>query len=303
MSHATLPELRPTALSPAQLAYLGFLARYTGLTHDGYRYHLDNWLAWCADRDLDPLVDVTRTHVELYIRWRQTELGNKPSTIGSVMSPIKGFYAFAVIDGHTDKNPAMHARTPRIHYDHTKKLGLDRSELAAFLRASERVSPRHYALGYLLGTMALRVSEACAVQIGDYADEIRGHRVLHLVGKGSKPATMPLPVPVLRALDAAKGDRTEGWLVTTLDGRQLQRSAAAGLVQTICRHAGITKHVSPHLLRHSAITNALDAGAPLRKVQDLARHTDPRVTMLYDRNRSNLDDHAVHTVSAFLSGY
>lgn len=83
----------------------------------------------------------------------------------------------------------------------------------------------------------------------------------------------------------------------------MRRHAAAGLVRTICRHAHITKHVTPHLLRHSAITNALDAGAPLRKVQDLARHSDPRVTMLYDRQRTNLDDHAVHTVSAYLSGY
>jgi len=52
----------------------------------------------------------------------------------------------------------------------------------------------HCALGYLLGINALRASEAAAVRIKDYAENLRGHRVLHLIGKGSKPATMPLAV-------------------------------------------------------------------------------------------------------------
>lgn len=73
------------------------------------------------------------------------------------------------------------------------------------------------------------------------------------------------------------------------------------MVTTICRHAGITKHISPHSLRHS-ITNALDAGVPLRDVQIAARHADPRTTVGYDRARENLDRHAVHALTAYLAG-
>jgi hypothetical protein len=51
------------------------------------------------------------------------------------------------------------------------------------------------------------------VRIGDYTDLLRGYRVLHLVGKGNKPATMPLTVPVLRVLEACRGERTSGRLV------------------------------------------------------------------------------------------
>jgi len=58
-------------------------------------------------------------------------------------------------------------------------------------------------LGYLLGINALRGPEAAAVRIEGYADTLRGHGVLHLVGKGDKPATMPLTVPVLRVLRPA----------------------------------------------------------------------------------------------------
>jgi len=55
----------------------------------------------------------------------------------------------------------------------------------------------HGALAYLLGINALRASEAAAVRIEDHRDTLRGHRVLHPVGKGTKPATMPASVPVL----------------------------------------------------------------------------------------------------------
>ncbi|MSW69092.1 MAG: tyrosine-type recombinase/integrase [Actinobacteria bacterium] len=64
---------------------------------------------------------------------------------------------------------------------------------------------------------------------------------------------------------------------------------------------GLSKLETPYLLRHSAITNVLEAGASRRKVQDLARHSDPRTTMHYDRNRTSLDDHAVHSPVAFLA--
>jgi len=65
--------------------------------------------------------------------------------------------------------------------------------------------------------------------------------------------------------------------------------------------AGITQIVHPHLLRASCITNALDSGASLAKVQDLARHADPQTTMGYDRDRTNLDDHAVHSLVSYLA--
>ncbi|MGV8910685.1 MAG: tyrosine-type recombinase/integrase [Propionicimonas sp.] len=129
------------------------------------------------------------------------------------------------------------------------------------------------------------------------------HRVLHLVGKGNKPATMPLTEPLIRALELAAGDRTNGpLLLRKNDGKQLDRHNAAAMVDTICRHAGITKHISPHSLRHSMVTNALDAGVPLRDVQIAARHADPRTTVGYDRARENLDRHAIHALTADLAG-
>ena len=65
---------------------------------------------------------------------------------------------------------------------------------------------------------------------------------------------------------------------------------------------GIDKRISPHSLRHSFITAALDAGVPLRDFQEAASHADPRTTMRYDRARRSLDRHATYIVSTFIAG-
>src|SRR5215207_10477053 len=142
--------------------------------------------------------------------------------------------------------------------------GLDRLELIRFLQVAQTISVHHGALAYLLGINALRASEAVVVRIEDYAETLRGHRVLHLVGKGNKPATMPLTVPVLRVLEACRGERTEGPLVLRPNsGKPIDRRDAYRMVARIAKAAGIPRHINPHSLRHAAITNALDAGVPL----------------------------------------
>ena len=131
----------------------------------------------------------------------------------------------------------------------------------------------HGALAYLLGINALRASEAAAVRIEDYRETPRGHRVRHLMGRRSKPATMPLTVPVLRVLEACRGERTEGRLILRpLTGNPIDRRDCYRMIARIAKAAGIARHISPHSLRHAAITNALDAGVPLRDAQILARH-------------------------------
>jgi hypothetical protein len=69
------------------------------------------------------------------------------------------------------------------------------------------------------------------------------------------------------------------------DGSRLDRHAAGRIVRRLAKRAGISKPISPHSLRHAAITAALDAGCSLRDVQDYARHADPRQTRRYDRAR------------------
>ena len=82
----------------------------------------------------------------------------------------------------------------------------------------------------------------------------------------------------------------------------MDRYAADRTVKRLARRAGVTKRISPHSLRHSFITAALDAGVPLRDVQEAASHSDPSTTIRYDRGRGSLDRHATYIVATFLAG-
>ena len=193
-----------------------------------------------------------------------------------MMHGVRGFFRYAHIDGVIAADPAVYRRTA-VHQEASRTHGLDRLELIRFLQVAQTISVHHGALAYLLGVNALRASEAAAVRIEDYQETLRGHRVLHLVGKGAKPATMPLTVPALRVLEPVAGNAPRGPLVLRpLSGKPIDRRDYYRMVVRIAKVAGIPRHISPHSLRQSAITNALDPGVSLRDAQILARHADTR---------------------------
>jgi site-specific recombinase XerD len=94
----------------------------------------------------------------------------------------------------------------------------------------------------------------------------------------------------------------EGPIFLAADGQRLDRHGATRIVRRAAGRAGIAKPVGPHTLRYAFITAALDAGVPLRDVQEAASHADPRTTMRYDRARGSLDRHATYIVAAYLAG-
>ena len=211
-SPTSVLPFQPATMSTAQLAAVSYVARYAGRTHTLYAFQLREWFTWCDANGLDPLVGIQRAHVELYIR-QLGEHGLMDSSVVTMMRAIRGFFRFAHIDGLIGSDPAVYARLPKIHRDESRTQGLDRLELIRFLQVAQTITVHHGALAFLLGINGLRSSEAAAVRVEDYTDTLRGYRVLRLVGKGNKPATMPLTVPVLRVLEACRGQRVCGPLI------------------------------------------------------------------------------------------
>jgi integrase/recombinase XerD len=282
-------------LDEAQLAAVGFLARYTGRTLESYRADLRQFLQWADTIGLRPL-EATRAHIEPYRAWMD-ERGLAASTVDRRLSTVCGYFRFAHIDGRIGSNRAPYVRRPRVHP--STQRGMDRGELAAFLYTAERLSPTHAALAVLLGLNGLRVSEACGANVEDLGFE-GGHRTLRIVGKGNQPATVPLAPRTARTLELAVCERTEGPVLTRHDGRRLDAHTAHRWVRSIGKRAGLD-HVHPHMHRTAFIMAALDASVPLRVVQLAARHADPRTTIIYDRRRQNFDRHAVYAVVAFVT--
>jgi integrase/recombinase XerD len=296
-STASVP-IQPVFTAAERLALAGFLAGYTGLTREAYALDLRQYASWCQLRDLR-LFQARRADIECFARDLEAK-GRARATITRRLCTIAGLYKYAVEEELLEHSPAAHVRRPRLDYE-SHATGLDRNELGALLVAAGLGPAPEHALISLLALNGLRVSEATGANTEALGQE-RGHRTLTIIRKGGKVVTIPLAPRTARAIDLAIGGRSEGPLFLTADGRRLDRHGAARIVRRVARRAGITKAIGPHTLRHAFITAALDAGVPLRDVQEAASHADPRTTMRYDRARASLDRHATYVVAAYLAG-
>jgi integrase/recombinase XerD len=273
----------------------GWLLGYRGHTRRAYLTDLRDFAAWCRRHGL-ALRTVGRAHVEAYARSLE-EAGRARTTVARRLSTVAGLYRYLVEEGYLASSPLERIRRPHVG-DDSPTLGLDRDELRAFLDASSR-NVRDHALACLLALNGLRVSEACGTDVTDL-DTVRGHRVLWVTRKHARRATTVLAARTVEAIRLHRGERDSGPLLLANDHGRLDRYDAARIVRRLGRAAGLGKRISPHSLRHSFVTAALDAGVSLRDVQDAAGHADPRTTRRYDRGRHSLDRHATYQVAAYL---
>jgi integrase/recombinase XerD len=290
--------------SPAERVGAAFLVRHPARTRDAYANALRTWASWCAEQGLD-LLAVQRAHVERWLRHLE-EQGRSPATRAQYLSALSGYYAEAIDLEVIVRNPVARIRRPTTGQD-SPRLGLDVDEVRQLLHAAALAGPRDAALASLLLHCGLRISEALGLTVGDLSTS-RGHRTARIVRKGGAVHQVPLPAPAAHAVDVLLGDRGRDEVTGALfdapslfvdaEGRPLDRFDAGRIVRRLARAAGIRKAVSPHSLRHSFVTLALDAGVPLRDVQDSAGHADPKTTRRYDRGRHSLDRFAGYAVAA-----
>jgi integrase/recombinase XerD len=270
-----VPELVFT--DPERLALAGFLAGYQSLTRDAYALDLRQFVSWCERHGLK-LFSVRPTDIELYARALE-EAGRARATVARRLCTVAGFYRYAEEKGLVPVSPAVHVRR-RLDYE-SHAVGLDRNEVGALLVAAGLGGPAQHALISLLALNGLRVSEALGADIEALGLE-RGHRTLTVLRKGGKVLTVPLAPRTARAVDLAIGERLAGPIFISATGQD--------------------RHGAGRIVRHAFITAALDAGVPLRDVQEAASPADPRTTVRYDRARMPLDRHATYVVATFIAG-
>jgi hypothetical protein len=163
----TFTELAPASSNPPpepftdrlRLAVAAYLARFKGSSRAHTESDLRCYLAWCAERGLDPLA-AQRPHLELYIRWMQEIRRFKPSTVSRRFSVTAGFYRTCVMDGLLQHSPAEHVRRPAVPAE-SPTLGLTHLQFEALLTAArESPNPYDFALVAMLGLLGLRIFEA-----------------------------------------------------------------------------------------------------------------------------------------------
>ncbi|HEY0694171.1 MAG TPA: tyrosine-type recombinase/integrase [Kribbella sp.] len=225
----------------------------------------------------------------------------RPSTVSRRLSVVAGFYRTCVIGGILEHSPADHVRRPNVPPE-SPTLGLSHLQFEALLSAArESANPNDFALVAMLGLLGLRIFEATGSNICDLGEE-HGHRVLRVLGKGSRVVLVPLPPAVSRAIERAISDRVSGPILLNTRGVRMDRHAATRRLRRLAALSVVRlPRMHPHMLRHTFVTTMLDAGVDLRDVQIAARHADPRTTMRYDRARNNLDRHPNYILAAYMA--
>jgi site-specific recombinase XerD len=304
-------ELQPIngTLAPAgvpidaltQLVVAWLLSVDSPNTRRGYRRDLEQWAAWLTEHDTQ-LLTASRAHVDAWTETLKRD-GKAKKTIARKISTLSSFYSYTSYSAEEygltiDKDPTARARRPKVDRDHSETPSTTADKARAIIAAAEADGVRTAAIIRLMLEDGFRGSDVRNARIEDLGQD-RGHRTLTVTRKGGKRQRVPLPAGVAHAVDRAVGDRTEGFIIATKTGKPMAASEVYRTVRRICKKVGVD--ASPHGLRHTFATIALDARVPLRDVQDTMGHADPRTTRAYDRSRESLDRSASYAVAALLA--
>jgi integrase/recombinase XerD len=287
MHYNELVPAQASALVPhadrLRLAVAAYLARFKGTSRDHTNSDLRCYLAWYAERGLDPFL-ARRPHLELYIRWMQEVRRFKPSTVSRRFSVTAGFYRTCVIDGVLEHSPADYVRRPAVPAE-SPTLGFTHLQFEALLTSAPKsANPYDFALVAMLGLLGLRIFEATSADISDLGEE-HGHRVLRVRGKGGKVVLASLPPAVGRAIDRATDQRGSGPVLLNSRGTRMDRHSATRRLRQLAQTAGVRiARPHPHMLRHTFVTTmqmsgvASDASFPERRESALPALQQPEPT-------------------------
>lgn len=246
------------------------------------------------ERDLGrlaPLVESERTGLlELEPRQLRTFIadlsreGLSPTSVARIVSAVRGFYKFLMIDGHIEKNPAEDLVTPQKTFYLPKFLNqAEIEELFAVADVSTETGLRDRAVLELMYASGLRVSEAVGLQMKD-VDLDAG--ILTCKGKGSKTRRVPVGKSAVEWLKSYLAIRRKKENIEIRNifvspaGRPVTRQEIHKFIKEYAEKAGL-EDVSPHTLRHSFATHLIQNSADIRSVQQMLGHADISTTQIY----------------------
>lgn len=290
-------------------AITGQLARSSVET---YRYDIQHFQHWLSAADV---AVIGRADMIAY-RWHLAEK-YKPATAARMWAVARRCLKEAVKLELISKNPADDIAGIKVGSQDSPHSALSLKQCSKLLNSIERhtaIGKRDYAILLLLIKTGIRRSELAALKCSNIKNE-RGWYILEVEkGKGNKRRIVKLDHDILVALELAMLDRqkqgTELPLFSPvrlpykstleLDKQPLGISGIEKMVRSrAARHLGIK--LSPHCLRATFVTLALEGGAKLEQVQYAAGHADPRTTELYQRRKEKLEDSPIDYIHLSLN--
>lgn len=223
-----------------------------------------------------PLADATVADLQAYV----AGLGDlAPATIGLAVASIKSLWAFGRVTGALTGDPTATLQAPPIKNVLAERI-LEEDDVRRLL--GRETDPRNKALLLLFYGAGLRRAELCALTWRDLAARGKDRGQATVFGKGGKTRTVMLYGGVWSALQALRGDADlDGPVFLSRKGGHLDPSAVWRVVKAAAARAELPPGVSPHWLRHSFASHALDNGAPLPLVQAGLGHASVATTSKY----------------------
>jgi integrase/recombinase XerD len=221
---------------------------------------------------------------------------NNTRTQSRVLSGIRAFYRFLLIEGEIEENPSSLIESPKTGLKLPEVLSIiEIDRMIEEIDLSKAEGHRNKAIIETLYGCGLRVSELVNLRLTDIH---YGEGFVIVTGKGNKQRLVPVGGKALKEIDIYKQDRNilpvihdQNILFLNRRGSRLTRAMIFTIIKDLAAKAGIRKNISPHTFRHSFATHMIEAGADLRAVQEMLGHESILTTEIYTHiDRSFLRD-------------
>jgi len=225
--------------------------------------------------------------LQSFLKWI-TELGMTASSQARIISGLRSFYKYCLLENITKIDPTTLLEAPKLKRSLPDVLGFDEIELMINqLDLSKTEGGRNKAILETMYSCGLRVSEVVNLKISQLYLDVGFIRV---IGKGDKERLVPIGSSAIKYIniyrkdirvhvDVKKGN--EDVLFLNNRGSKLSRIMIFYIIKDAALKAGIKKTVSPHTFRHSFATHLVEGGADLRAVQEMLGHASITTTEIY----------------------
>lgn len=268
--------------------YLRLERALSGNSIEAYIGDLNKLFQFFESINQEPKIkDITPDDLKSFISWIN-ELGMLPSTQARVISGLKSFFGFLVLEEVITEDPSAFLEAPRLsrHLPDT----LNTHEIDALIEAIDASKPegmRNKAIIEMLYGCGLRVSELVSLKRSDIFEE---NEFIRVVGKGNKERLIPIGANAMKYLKIylqeirvhipiKKG--YENFIFLNRTGSSLSRISVFTIIKALAIKIGLNKSISPHTFRHSFATHLIEGGADLRAVQEMLGHSSILTTEIY----------------------
>lgn len=269
----------------AYTRYLKLERNYSPHTLDAYQRDLRWLLDYCENIGMHPK-DMQLKDLELFAgQLHEHHIG--PTSQARILSGVRSFYRFLVLDGYLDQDPTELLESPRLGEHLPEVLSTEEVDMIEnSIDLSKPEGQRNKAIIEVLFSCGLRVSELVNLQLSNlYLDE----GFIRVTGKGNKERLVPISPKAIKELNLWFLDRNlmkikpgeQDYVFLNRRGAHLTRTMILIMLKRQAQEAGIQKTISPHTLRHSFATELLKGGADLRAIQVMLGHESIGTTEIY----------------------